>query len=95
MQNYATIAKPLHELTNKGDKFVWTKEKDAALINLNECLITVPILGYPDPKQAFILDTEASGDAALKEYYLKYRMGAEYCRKKRKIILLPRENCWQ
>ena len=61
MHGYAEIAKPLHDLTRKEEKFMWTKERDTAFVNLKKCLITAPILGYPDSREPFILDTDASG----------------------------------
>ena len=61
MKSYAEIAKPLHDLTKKEEKFIWTKERDKALFSLKKCLVTAPILGYPDAQEPFILDTDASG----------------------------------
>ena len=61
MKDYAKMAKPFHDLTKKEEKFVWTKERDNAFLNLKRCLTTAPILGYPDPETVFILDTDASG----------------------------------
>ena len=33
-----------------------------AFETLQKCLVTAPVLGYPDPKLPYILDTDASGD---------------------------------
>ena len=61
MKSYAEIAKPLHELTKKEEKFTWTKERDNAFIILKKCLVIAPIFGYPETKEPFILYTDASG----------------------------------
>ncbi len=58
--DFATIAKPLHRLTEKGREFVWTTECQSAFDTLKQRLISAPVLAYPDFKLPFILDTDAS-----------------------------------
>ena len=58
---FSTIAKPLHKLTEKGEKFSWTQECDNAFNRLKHTLINAPILAYPLSEGEFILDTDASG----------------------------------
>jgi len=53
------MAKPLHDLTKKEENFVWTKERGNAFINITKCLVTIPIQGYLDAKEPFILDIDA------------------------------------
>ena len=60
VQNFASIAKPLHELTEKGRKFVWTDKCQEAFDTLKHHLTSSPILGYPKDDSVFILDTDAS-----------------------------------
>ena len=58
--NFATIAKPLHKLTEKTVKFDWNTDCQAAFEELRQRLVTAPILAFPDLNQPFILDTDAS-----------------------------------
>ena len=60
VQNYATIAKPLHRLTERPNKFVWTTECQTAFDELRSRLVSPPILAHPDFSRPFILDTDAS-----------------------------------
>jgi hypothetical protein len=60
VKGFATIAKPLHQYTEKGRKFEWTKECDTAFGTLKHFLVEAPILGYPMYRGDFILDTDAS-----------------------------------
>lgn len=57
---FANIARPLHQLTEKGREFIWTNECDCAFSELKEHLLTAPVLAYPDPEKSYILDTDAS-----------------------------------
>ena len=47
-------------LTQKAAVFKWGDEEQRAFDALKDKLVTAPILGYPDTKEAFILDTDAS-----------------------------------
>ena len=58
--DYATIAKPLTTLTCKGNPWQWGLEAEQAFQKLKAGLLSAPILGYPDPKSQYILDTDAS-----------------------------------
>ena len=60
IKDFATVTKPLHKLTSKDSKFVWTKECQESFDTLKDRLTKSPILAYPDFKQPFILDTDAS-----------------------------------
>ncbi|KAK4469996.1 hypothetical protein MN116_000019 [Schistosoma mekongi] len=64
--NFAGIAAPLHRLTEKGRKFLWTAECQSAFEELKAKLAAAPILGFPDTSLGpgpFILDTDASDHA--------------------------------
>lgn len=50
MQNFTTLAKPLHELTKKYARFSWTGECQEAFEALKSQLTSAPVLGYP-PRQ--------------------------------------------
>ena len=58
--HFATIAKPLHHLTEKYANFKWTEDCQTASENLRQKLVSAPILAFPDCSKPFILDTDAS-----------------------------------
>lgn len=60
VRGFAEIARPLHQLTEKGKRFKWDEACQRAFVELKTHLISAPILAYPDPKKVFILDTDAS-----------------------------------
>ena len=59
IQNFASVSRPLHRLTERGRPFKWTVECDTALAKLKVYLKSSPILAFPDLSQPFILDTDA------------------------------------
>ena len=63
VKDFSAIAKPLYQLTKKGQKFIWTKACAVAYEILKHRLITAPIMAYPRPEGLYILDTDASGHA--------------------------------
>ncbi|KAG8199258.1 hypothetical protein JTE90_003683 [Oedothorax gibbosus] len=60
VKGFSMIARPLHRLTEKQQKFTWTPECDEAFDHLKSVLTSAPILAYPEPDRMFILDTDAS-----------------------------------
>ena len=60
VKDFATIAKPLHRLTEKTMDFKWTSECQSAFEELRRNLTAAPILAFPDFEKPFILDTDAS-----------------------------------
>ena len=58
IKGIAEIARPMQKLTEKETVFPWNCEQ--AFQNLKERLVTSPILAYPNNKDPFILDTDAS-----------------------------------
>lgn len=58
---FASIADPLHRLLNKGERFTWNEDCDNAFKKLKRCLVTAPVLAYPNPKLPFLIDVDASG----------------------------------
>ena len=60
VQNFGTIARPLHRLTEKNRPFLWTTECQIAFETLRKKLVEAPILAYPSSEADFILDTDAS-----------------------------------
>ena len=55
------ISRPLTKLTCHNVVFEWTDQCSKAFNHLCELLMEYPILRYLDPKQGFILYTDASG----------------------------------
>ena len=55
VQNFGTIARPLHRLTEKNRPFLWTTEYQIAFETLRKKLVKAPILAYPSSKADFIL----------------------------------------
>ena len=60
IKNFASIAKPLHDLTKKSARFEWTPAQQASFDQLRLELVTAPVLQYPDYSGSFIVDTDAS-----------------------------------
>ena len=61
MKDFAKIANPLHKLKEeKQNSFLWTHECTTAFNRLKECLVSAPILAYPNAQDQFTLDTNAS-----------------------------------
>ena len=60
VKDFATVAKPLHELTKKYARFNWTDECQEAFEQLKSRLTSAPVLGYPLDSGQLLLDTDAS-----------------------------------
>ncbi|KAJ8401545.1 hypothetical protein AAFF_G00378620 [Aldrovandia affinis] len=60
VRNFATIARPIHHLTDRGQPYVWDDPCAQAFNALRTALIMAPLLAYPDANPPFILDTDAS-----------------------------------
>jgi hypothetical protein len=61
VKGFADIARPLHKLMSKNAVFKWSDECQKAFEHLKMCLVTAPVLAYPEAKGTFYLDTDASG----------------------------------
>ena len=59
--HFADISRPLTKLTHHNVVLEWTDQCSKAFIYLRELLMEYPILRYPDPKQGYILYTDAGG----------------------------------
>ena len=60
IQDFASIARPLHKLCDKGIKFQWTDACEEAFQLLKQKLVNSPILAYPLVGEQYVLDTDAS-----------------------------------
>ena len=63
IQGFASIAKPLHDLTKKGTQFNWTQKCTDALDELIKRVTTEPVLWHPDPAKPYELEVDASAFA--------------------------------
>lgn len=63
IQDFSKICIPLNHLTRKGIPFEWSAECQQAFETLKTKFINPPVLDYPDFKQTFKLQTDASGYA--------------------------------
>ena len=60
VNQFSTIAKPLHRLTEKSVVFHWTPECEQSFRTLKTALCSAPILAFPQSEGEFIIDTDAS-----------------------------------
>ena len=60
IKDYATLAKPLTDLTQKEKALTWGSEEANAFASLKSQFTTAPILAYPNNDCQFRLDTDAS-----------------------------------
>jgi hypothetical protein len=59
--NFSKIAKPITELLEKGNKYVWSEGCDEAFKHLKKLLTTSPVLAQPDTTKPFDVHCDASG----------------------------------
>ena len=59
MKDFATFARPLHQLSEKNSAFQWISEFQTAFDHLKACLTSAPILVMPKWLQPFTIDTDA------------------------------------
>jgi hypothetical protein len=57
---FAEIAKPLTKPTEEERTFEWSTEAETAFQALKKALCTAPILGYPQPGEKYIIDTDTN-----------------------------------
>ena len=61
IKGYADKVYPMQKLMrNKGKKFEWSEEAQAAFENIKRELCEAPVLGMPKEKGMYFLDTDAS-----------------------------------
>ncbi len=63
IKDYAQISEPLYKLVPAKAKFVWDKTERTAFEALKNCLMSAPILAFPNNTDMFILDCDASNRA--------------------------------
>ena len=57
---FAEIARPLHQLTEKGTRFNWTWECNDAFLKLKVCFTSTPVLAFPTDNGTFTLNRDVS-----------------------------------
>jgi hypothetical protein len=60
VKGFSSIAEPLNRLLKKNTLYIWSKDQHDAFEKLKTCLMTPPILVYPNFGKPFILYTDAS-----------------------------------
>ena len=63
IKNFANIAGPLHQLTQKATQFSWNEQHEQAFLTMKKSLLQSPILVFPDfgpTAKPFVLQTDAS-----------------------------------
>src|SRR5882672_8869406 len=63
IQDFSHMAKPLNQLTKKGEVWKWAKDKQKAFEELKQLITSTPILVQPDQDVQFLLEMDASGQA--------------------------------
>jgi len=58
--NLSSRASCLYDMLKKGEKFIWTDQRNKAFQDLKECLVKPPILKTPDFDYDFEIHTDAS-----------------------------------
>ena len=60
IQDFAKIADPIFYLLKGENQFIWTEDCKEAFQKLKNCLITSPVLQYPNFNKPFVVHTDAS-----------------------------------
>ena len=60
VKDFSIIAKPLTNLTKKGEKFTWGMECEESFQELKQRLTSAPVLALPNPENPFIIYSDAS-----------------------------------
>ncbi|GFR17764.1 retrovirus-related Pol polyprotein from transposon 412 [Trichonephila clavata] len=70
-ENFSTIARPLHKLTEAKQEFIWMYECNNTFKKLKDALTSAPVLAYPVAGKQFILDTDATHESIGAVLYLE------------------------
>src|SRR5882724_9458824 len=65
VQDFSHVAKPLHQLTKKGEVWRWANEEQASFEELKRLITSTPILVQQNQDTPFWLETDASGYATV------------------------------
>jgi hypothetical protein len=61
IKNYGSLAEPINRLLKKSAKFEWNNECEEGFVRIIQAMTNPPLLIYPNFKQKFVLETDASG----------------------------------
>ena len=89
IHEYAKRAEVLYGLTGK-NPFAWERKHELAFADLQHALVTAPVLSYPNPKDLFILDTDAS-DQAIGAELVQVQEGKEKVIGYASFVLTPEQ----
>lgn len=103
VEGFASIAAPLHKLTEDKAAYQWNTDCEQSFRKLKASLCSSPILGYPEQQGKFILDTDASntgigavlsqvqnGEERVIEYYSRVLSKPErnYCVTRKELLAI-------
>jgi len=60
VKDFAKIAKPLHQLVRKDERWRWEREQEEAFTKLKEIFTTKPVLAAPDLDKEMRVEADAS-----------------------------------
>jgi len=60
MKDFSGVAAPLHELTRKGEPFIWNDRRQRAFEQLKQALVSPPILALPRDEGEWLVDADCS-----------------------------------
>src|SRR5882672_10339140 len=63
IQDFSHVAKPLHQLTKKGEAWKWAEDEQRAFKELKQLITSTPILVQPNKSAQFRLEMDTSGYA--------------------------------
>ncbi|MBV2113414.1 MAG: DDE-type integrase/transposase/recombinase [Candidatus Thiodiazotropha sp. (ex Ctena orbiculata)] len=89
IKNFAELARVLYALTGK-NKFKWGNEEEEAFEALKKALTSPPVLGLPNSRDPFLLDTDAS-DSAIGGELIQVQNGEEKVIAYSSFVLTPEQ----
>ena len=61
VRDYASIVRPMVEITKKGQRFIWSEACQHYFGRINKALVSADVMGYPlNEAGEFVLDVDAS-----------------------------------
>ena len=99
--SFSDVARPLHQLCEKGQPFEGTKKCNDSFQQLKAALVSATVLAYPHSAEPFLLDTDASnvgigavlsqvhyGDERVIAYYSRApsKPQRNFCTTRRKLL---------
>ncbi|XP_073017499.1 uncharacterized mitochondrial protein AtMg00860-like [Primulina eburnea] len=60
IENFSKIARPVTQLTQKNQRFIWSDECESSFVELKKRLTSAPVLTIPSSSGGFVVCTDAS-----------------------------------